>query len=119
MALQCVAHYESSKYDYSELIVLSSNAHSRLLQAKQIRRDQGGNNVHREQGALIPDHIDPNIHGIHMEPCYKKFTLIISQLKRNQSDDGNQSTSKQLRSSSQSIVSTHLFPDCCYFCKAK
>ena len=96
MALQCVAHYESSKYDYSKLIVLSSNAHSRLLQAKQIRRDQGGTNVHREQGALIPDHIDPNIHGIHMEPCYKKFTLIISQLKRNQSDDGNQSTSKQL-----------------------
>ena len=38
---------------------------------------------------------------------------------RNRSDDGNQSTSKRLRSSSQSIVSTHLFPDRCYFCKAK
>ena len=38
---------------------------------------------------------------------------------RNRSDDGNQSTSKRLRSSSQSIASTHLFPECCYFCKAK
>ena len=76
MAVQCVAHYESPKFDYSEMMVLSS----RLLQAKQIRRDQGGNNAHRKQAALIPDHIDPNIHGIHMQPCYKKFTLIISQL---------------------------------------
>ena len=78
------------------MVVLSSNAHARLLEAKQIRRDQGGKNAHREQTALIPEHIDPNIHGIHMEPCYKKFTLIISQ-KRQLSDDGNPSTSKQLR----------------------
>ena len=49
-----------------------------------------GKNPHTEQAAAIPEHVDPEIHCIHMEPCYKKYTLIISQVKRKQSDDGNQ-----------------------------
>ena len=117
--LKCVAHYESGSYEYSDLIALSSNAHERLLEAKHIRYDQGGKNAHTEQAAGIPKHVDPEIHGIHMEPCYKNFTLIISQVKRKKSDDGNQSTSKQLRGPSISKASTHLFPDYCYFCKKK
>ena len=52
-----------------------------------------GKNAHTEQAVAIPEHVDPEIHGIQMEPCYEKFTLIISQVKRKQSDDGNQSTS--------------------------
>ena len=28
---------------------------------------------------MVPDSIDPEIHRIHMEPMYKKFTLIIAQ----------------------------------------
>ena len=120
-SLRCVAHYSSSTYKYSELIVLSENAHLRLLEAKQMRNDQGVENEHKDQSALIPDHLDPSVHGIHMEPCYKKFTLIISQIERKSLDIEKHSNPKQLRSCSKSRVSasTVLFPDHCYFCKTK
>lgn len=49
-----VCSTECLKYEYSELIELS---HWKLLEAKQICRDQGGNNAHREQAALTPNHI--------------------------------------------------------------
>ena len=35
--LKCVAHYTSPDYEYSNLTVLSENAHSRLVEARQIR----------------------------------------------------------------------------------
>ena len=81
--LKCVAHYTSPDCEYSNLMVLSENAHSRLLEARQIRFIQGGNNEHREQCNLIPEHVDSTAHGIHMNPCFKKFTLIISPSKQN------------------------------------
>ena len=85
--LKCVAHYTSPDYEYSNLTVLSENAHSRLVEARQIRCELGGNNEHREQCNLIPEHVDSTVHGIHMNPCFEKFTLIISQSKRKSSDD--------------------------------
>ena len=33
-----------------------------------------------------PKEINPNEHGIHLEPCYKKIWLIISQEKKRSSD---------------------------------
>ena len=115
--LKCVAHYTSPDYEYSTLIALPENAHSRLLEARQIRRELGDKNEHQEQANLIPELLDSAIHGIQMKPCFKKFTLIISQSKRKRSDDGNRN--KRLRSSIGPSASSNLFPDHCYFCKSK
>ena len=38
-----------------------------------------GENHHEEQCVKIPDVIDECIHGIHIIPCYNKFTLILSR----------------------------------------
>ena len=80
MSLSCVVHY-NLEAEYSHLIVLSRNAH-RLLEAKNLRCEKGGLHYQAEQTSLIPDNIDENIHGIHMEPCYKKYMMIISKCKR-------------------------------------
>ena len=48
---------------------------------KHSRQQQSGENCHEEQCLLVPNVIDHNLHGVHMEPCYKKFTLILSKRK--------------------------------------
>ena len=45
----------------------------------------GGANHHREQCELIPEIIDPKKHGVHLSPCYKKITQIISKEKKKSS----------------------------------
>ena len=114
-----IAHYTSPDCEYSNLIVLSENAHSRLLEARQIRCELGGNNEHREQCNLIPEHVDSTVHRIHMNPCFKKFTLIISQSKRKSSNDARNLKQKRLCSSIEPLTSSQLFTDNCYFCKSK
>ena len=79
-SLVCVAHYPSKDFEYSELILLSQHAHARLLEARKIRQELGSNE-HADQCSSIPGTLDDTLHGIHMEPCYKKFTMIISKTK--------------------------------------
>ena len=77
-SLGCVARCSSKDFEYNELIPLSDHAHSRLLEARAIRPERGCQNEHPEQCSSIPNEVDNVLHGIHMEPCYKKFTIIIS-----------------------------------------
>ena len=75
-------HYNLKDVQYSNVTPLSENAHGRLLEAKAIRQELGGENEHQHQCDSIPAVINRSRHGIYLEPCYKKFTLIISSNKR-------------------------------------
>ena len=74
----CVVHYEIINEKYSFLENISENAYQRILEAKTIHEELGGANFHREQCLNVPDVLDPAVHAVHLNPCYKKFTLIIS-----------------------------------------
>ena len=81
-SLECVVHYSLKDVEYSNVTRLSENEHGRFLEAKAIRQELEGENEHKHQCDSIPAVINPCRHGIHLEPCYKKFTLIITSNKR-------------------------------------
>ena len=121
-SLECMAHYSSKDFEYSELIPLSDHARSRRLEAKAIRLEKGSQNEHQEQCSSIPNEVDNALHGIHMEPCYKNFTIIISKArnKRKTSNDPEDDGALRKKSRAQrTSVGGNLFPDHCYFCKKK
>ena len=72
-----IVHYNVK--DCSTIKPLSELNLTRILDAKQLR---GGENHHEKQCNSIPDVIDAKRHGIHLTPCYKKFTLILSSQKK-------------------------------------
>ena len=76
----CIIHYDGRE-KYSNMKDISENNIERIRYAKDLRERVKGENHHVEQCNMIPDAIDMNIHGIHITPCYNKFTLILSQKK--------------------------------------
>ena len=48
-----------------------------MRDAKEVRIKQGGENYHKKQCDMIPHKIK-KCDGIHMTPCYKKLTLLLS-----------------------------------------
>ena len=64
-----------------------------------------------EQCLLVPDNIQNATHGVHMTPCYKKFTLILAG-----ESSGHQNS---LRLSKRSLDgnSTWVYAEVCRFCK--
>ena len=80
--LKCIIHYDLKDKACSKIKQISDVIWKRINAAKEIRISVGGSYHHKEQCDLVPDSIDPEIHGIHMEPCYKKFTLIIAQERK-------------------------------------
>ena len=50
--------------------ILSGRNVERIKQAKEKRLEIGGVNSHKEQCDLIPEFINTEIHGVHLEPCY-------------------------------------------------
>ena len=69
-------YYEGFDF-YSNIKEINENNEQIVRAAKQVREQLCGENLHQKQCKGIPDTIDRN-HGIHMTPCYKKFTLILS-----------------------------------------
>ena len=69
-------HYEGFDV-YSNIKEISENNEQRIQAPKLAREQLGGVNFHQKQCKGIPDTIDRN-HGIHMTPCYKKCTSILS-----------------------------------------
>ena len=70
-----IVHYkgfDSSKY--SKIKYISAGNRERIQKAKSLREIAGGNNYHEEQCNQIPEEINEDKHGIHLTPCYKKFT---------------------------------------------
>ena len=93
-----------------------------LLEARKIRQELGSSNEHADQCSSIPGTLNDMLHGIHMEACYNKFTMIISKARakrKHSTEDVLESGQvKQWRSQRMSL-GVNLFPDYCYFCKKK
>ena len=109
--IECVIHYEGFDF-YSKVKEVNENNDQRTRAVKQIREQLGGANFHQKHCKGAPDTIDRN-HGIHMTPCYKKFTFILS------SQSKETFTPKKLsgrqRNSLESTCAL-VYPDDCNFC---
>ena len=119
MEKHCIVHYPD--YDtYSQLKVITPNNEIRLREAKERRTQLLGENYHNEQCDTIPDVIDQEKHCIHSAPCYKKFTLIISDKRAitnpTEASENNRRTSNRVTLPGPSQI---LYPEECYFCKKK
>lgn len=44
----------------------------KINEAKLKRLEPGGANAHKEQMGSIPDVVHPEVHGVHLDPCYKR-----------------------------------------------
>ena len=115
--MECVVHYNLKDTEYSDLKSLSENQYQRLLEAKRIRQGSTEQNQHSEQCLSIPDDgFDVNKHGVHLKPCHKKFTLIISSDRKRKSKPPTR-TSKRKRTDEASSSTLGIFPKVCFVCK--
>ena len=67
--MQCIVHYYNQS-SYSDL-KRPSVTNSRRIKRIEI----GGECGHAEQYSMIPEPIDIELHGINLEPCYKRYDL--------------------------------------------
>jgi hypothetical protein len=86
---KCIVHYDIKDTKYSDIKEISTVNKEKIYSAKCIRESLGGKNHHADQCQLIPEEIDPVQHGIHLVPCYKKFTLILSKEKDRSPENSN------------------------------
>jgi len=73
--LKCIVHY-SNQSCYSPIKILSQTNIQKIKEASEKRQRLGDSNLHHDQVCQIPDLVDPEIHGIHLEPCYKRYVVI-------------------------------------------
>ena len=85
--LNCIIHYNIKDAKYSKIKPVSETNEERIVSAKNLRQSKGGLNHHKEQCDSVPEDIDPSKHGIHLEPCYKKFVFILSQEKASSNEE--------------------------------
>ncbi len=83
----CIIHYNLKDAKYSKLKSISEINKQGIISAKNLREPKGGLNHHKEQCDSITQEIHPAKHCIHLEPCYKKFVLILSQEKANSKEE--------------------------------
>ncbi|CAB4020716.1 Hypothetical predicted protein, partial [Paramuricea clavata] len=120
--LKCVVHYDIDDGKYSNIKQLSEVNLERIQQAKTLRESKGGSNHHKKQCDSVPElnQFNPSLHGVHLEPCDKKFVLILSQEKRKHSEsspDSQPNVTRLKRGESSSDCSRNLYPKECNFCK--
>ena len=70
--LKCIIHYEY-QVSYSEIKSLAEMNLRRISEAREKRNELGGKNNHLEQIKQISEKIDPELHVVHLEPCYKRY----------------------------------------------
>ena len=115
----CTVHYKLNDAKYSEIIQISTRSINRIREAKVLREEKGGRNHHQEQCDSIPEEIDNNVHGVHLEPCYNKFTHIISEALT-ETNQPQADPRKSIRFSSPTAqIERSIHPKICYFCKKK
>ena len=68
----CIIHYKNQS-SYSSVKPLSDIKIQRIRDARKKREDIGGSYLHLDQILQIPEIINKEIHGIHLEPCYKRY----------------------------------------------
>eukprot|EP00794_Sanderia_malayensis_P013074 gene13074-14416_t len=114
----CIIHYSLRDAKYSKLKPISEINKQRIISAKNLRESKGGLNHHKEQCDCIPEEIDPLRHCIHLEPCYKKFVLILSQEKSYLKEETESLVAaRPKRQSSDQSSSRNIYPKECKFCK--
>lgn len=69
--MDCIVHYPNLK-SYSKIKKLTQINIEKIKLAKEKRQQVGGVHYH-SQVDIIPEEIDPEKHGIHLEPCYKRY----------------------------------------------
>ena len=115
--LECIIHYDIKDAKYSKLKQISDINKDRISNAKILREREGGFRYHKQQCKSIPEEIDDSKHGIHLEPCYKKFTFILSQLNLKDNEQPSTSTSRPKRLPFDQVCSRNIYPKECQFCK--
>ena len=113
--LRCIVHYpKKDESKYSNIKEISKVNEERIRRAKSERETYTDENFHREQCESIPDEINHEKDGIHLDPCYKKFTLILSK-KNKEPTAKSQRLSERLSSppSKDAVV----YPKECNMCK--
>ena len=70
--LVCVVHY-ADQTAYSSIKELSDVNKDRIVQAKRKRTEVGGSHSHADQCLTIPESFESGKHGVHLEPCYKRY----------------------------------------------
>ncbi|XP_066931362.1 uncharacterized protein [Clytia hemisphaerica] len=97
---KCIIHYNGYP-KYSVPKALSEINRKRILEAKEERQKLGGAHYenHMEQCNGVPEFFNEN-HFMHSEPCYKKFTMILSGQSSKQKDNPEAPQRKSKRKSS-------------------
>ena len=80
MNKSCIANYDGQD-KYSKIKDLPAINEERIRKSKTIQETFNGENYQKKQCDTIPATINNEVHGVYMTPRYKKFTLIISQTK--------------------------------------
>ncbi|KAG1711251.1 hypothetical protein GQR58_002553 [Nymphon striatum] len=94
MERKCIIHYKGFT-EYKNLKELSERNKGRILEAKKEREKLGGEHHHKDQCDGIPEKFGAK-DCIHLEPCYKKFTLILAGQSTRQSNDRRSSSRKSI-----------------------
>ena len=68
----------------------NNNTFDVRTEANEIKEKWKGKNWHAEQYSAVPKEIQPGISGVHMTPCYKKFTLFISNSEKKEDTGENE-----------------------------
>ena len=78
--LVCIVDYPNKdESKYADIKEISAINEERTRLAKSEHETYTGESFHREQCASIPNEINHDKHGIHLEPCYKQFMELISE----------------------------------------
>ncbi|CAB3982424.1 Hypothetical predicted protein [Paramuricea clavata] len=121
--LKCVVHlYDIDDGKHSNIKQLSEVNLERIQQAKTLRESKGGSIHHKKQCDSVPElnQFNPSLHGVRLEPFYKKFVLILSQEKSKHSEsspDSQPNVTRLKRGESSTDCFRNLYPKECNFCK--
>ena len=119
--LFCVVQYKNSASTYAKMKNISWINKQKIYEAKILREEIGGENYHEEQCLLLPSEIIDSKHGIHLNPCYKKFTKILSnkQFKRKQISDESdlEPPTRPKRLCLDANEKKYVYPKECNLCK--
>ncbi|XP_066933544.1 uncharacterized protein [Clytia hemisphaerica] len=117
--MNCIIHYEN-RNNYSTIKKLSQRNIERILEAKEKRTKLAGDFEHKDQIRQIPDEIDENLHGIHLNPCYKRFTVVLGDRRFSETTDNVaepvERKRRRLSSPDTSVSPADLFGKECQLC---
>lgn len=80
LSLECIVHYPNQR-QYSDVKELSDINKEKITKAKVKRMREGGSHLHFEQCSKIPETFVEGFHGIHLEPCYKRYLTLFPFVK--------------------------------------